>query len=195
MSCSSDSDIIPRDNIEEELYADYSFSFDCNDFEQLLKDDDSAIVPVVAEYISGTIPKTKAGEIIPYQGTVTKLENQKTVWKYGVGENLVPYVFCGTSYSDMTISEIWRLSLTIDLTNENYAVRGFVGEWSGWEGSNRNNPQTRYQGNGGTADKPMFTTYIWRVVCDLMGKDYGYKRCYVPFDDQNKARIYVRIYY
>lgn len=194
VSCSSDGDIISSDNVKgEELYADYSISFENYDFDELLKDRDSITVPVFAEYISGTLPQTK-GVIIPTKGTVERLGNVKTLWKYGVGENKVPMLFCGNNFSQMTISELWKISVTIDLTNENYAVRGFVGEWSGWNGTYLSNPQTRFQGASGTSESPVYYTYVYRVISDINGRTYGIKDCYVPFKDENNARIYYRIY-
>lgn len=194
-SCTSEEDIISNPE-EKQLYADYSFTIDTpiEELEKQLDEKDSITVSMTPEYISGTMPQTKAGPLIPYQGTITKLANQKTVWKYGVGENKVPSVFCGTSFNQMTISELWKISLTIDLTDESYAVRGFEGEWTGWSAANLSNTQTRYQGNGGTSTKPEFFTFVWRIVSDINGRNFGYTRCYVPFDDQTKARIYVRIY-
>ena len=48
--------------------------------------------------------------------------------------------------------------------------------------------------NGESSTKPEFFTYVWRIVSDINGRNFGYTRCYVPFDDETKARIYVRIY-
>lgn len=195
-SCSSEDDIISSNMEENKLYADYAFTINTpmEELEKQLEKSDSISVCMTPEYLSGTIPQTKAGPLVPYQGTITKLDNQKTLWKFGVGENKVPMVFCGTNFSQMTISEVWEISLTIDLTDESYAVRGFTGEWSGWNTRLVNNPQEKFQGNAGTSTQPKFTTYIYRIIGDLSGNNYGYTRCYVPFDDEKKARIYIRVY-
>lgn len=194
-SCTSE-DLLDSNQSEKQLYADYSFTIDASmeDLEKQLNEKDSITVSMTPEYISGTIPQTKASQLNTYEGTIVKQANQKTIWKYGVGENKVPSVFCGTTYSEMTISELWKISLTMDLTDKDCAVRGFEGEWSGWSGANINNSQTRFQGVGGTSNKPEFFTFVWRIVGDINGRNFGYTRCYVPFDDQTKARIYVRIY-
>lgn len=195
-SCSEDESGVLLENEKEQLYADYAFSvgLPMEEIEKRLSESDSITVPMVAEYISGTMPQTK-GELIPYQGTITEEKGIKTLWKYNVGENLVPRVFCGSNImTDMTISNRWKISLTIDLTNEDYAVRGFEGEWTGWSGANLTNTQERTQLNGGTATSPEFYTYVWKIISDISGRNYGYTNCYVPFADEKKARIYVRIY-
>ena len=191
VSCSSENDYV-LDN-QEMRYAEYAFvineSFD--EISDKLEHNDTVSVTMTPEYIGGTMPNTKAGDIIPYQGTITKMNNIQTVWDYGVGENKVPEVFCGR----MTISEWWKISLTVDLVDDSYAVRGFEGEWTGWNGRNMGNPQTREQLTKSIDSNTMeFFTFVWRVVSDLSGSNYGYTRCYLPFDDQNKARIYVKIY-
>lgn len=194
-SCQNEDDIIIQDGNEKELYADYAFSLgvSTDEIEKQLQELDSMVIPIVAEYVSGTLPQTRAGEIIPYQGTITKKDNVKTVWKYGVGENLVPSVFCGNVWTDATISEIWEVALTIDLTNEDYAVRGFSGELSGWDGILFKNSQEKWQGQRGEENNVTFYTYIYKIVSDLSGRNYGYTDLYVPMKTE-QARIYVRIY-
>lgn len=187
-SCSSNDDKL--DN--QELYADYEFIINepMSELEKRLEKEDSITVSFTPVYISGTMPQTKSG-MIAYEGTITKLANQTTRWKYGVGENKVPVVFCG----NYTISEVWRVSLIMNLGSEDIGYRGSTGEWSGWTGRNTDNTQLKYQGLAGTNSSPEFFTFIWRVVSDMSGKNYGYTRCYVPFDDQTKARLYVRLFY
>lgn len=72
-------------------------------------------------YIS-KMPSTRAGEIIAVVGTVTNLGNKTTLFNYGVGENLVPYYYCGSTLNYATISTVYKVSYTYEL-NDNYAVR------------------------------------------------------------------------
>ena len=190
---SKDNDIL---NDTDKQYVDYELSIatPIQEIEKEMSESDTCQVTMFAKRLSGTLPQTR-GEIIPYQGKITYMGKIKTLWKYGVGENLVPQVFCGTNVmSDLTISELWKISVSVDLTNENYAVRGFVGEKSGWNAKNINNPQTRDQLPGGTVDKPEFYTYVWKIISDINGKNYGYSNCYRPLASPNDARIYIRIY-
>lgn len=190
---SKDNDIL---DATDKQYVDYELSIvtPIQEIEKKMSESDTCQVMMFAKRLSGTLPQTR-GEIIPYQGKITNMGNKKTLWKYGVGENLVPQVFCGTNImTDLTISELWKISVTVDLTNENYAVRGFIGEKSGWSDKNINNPQTRAQLPGGTVDNPEFHTYVWKIISDINGKNYGYTNCYKPLASPNDARIYIRIY-
>lgn len=121
---SKDNDIL---NDTDKQYVDYELSIatPIQEIEKEMSESDTCQVTMFAKRLSGTLPQTR-GEIIPYQGKITYMGKIKTLWKYGVGENLVPQVFCGTNVmSDLTISELWKISVSVDLTNENYAVRGF----------------------------------------------------------------------
>ena len=72
-------------------------------------------------------------------------------------------------------------------------MRGYEGEWTGWSGANLSNTQEREQLIRGTVDQPEFYTFVWKIISDISGKNYGYTNCYVPFADETKARIYVRL--
>ena len=133
---------------------------------------------------------TRAGETTPVVGTITNLGNQKTWFKYGVGENLVPSYYCGPNLNYMTISTVYKVSVRYDL-NDNYDVKGFTGEKSGWNGRYINNPQTRWQGKKGDTSYTELYTYVYDIKSTLQGASAG-KHCWVPVNI-NDVRIYSRI--
>ena len=99
---SKDNDIL---NDTDKQYVDYELSIatPIQEIEKEMSESDTCQVTMFAKRLSGTLPQTR-GEIIPYQGKITNMGKIKTLWKYGVGENLVPQVFCGTNVmSDLTI--------------------------------------------------------------------------------------------
>ncbi len=141
-------------------------------------------------YIS-KMPSTRAGEIIAVVGTVTNLGNKTTLFNYGVGENLVPYYYCGSTLNYATISTVYKVSYTYEL-NDNYAVRGYTGEYSGWNGTRIPNPQVRWQGENGDTEHIEFYTYVYDIKSTIQGYSAG-EHCWVPVNT-NDVRIYARIY-
>ena len=137
------------------------------------------------------MPSTRAGEIIAVVGTVTNLGNKTTLFNYGVGENLVPYYYCGSTLNYATISTVYKVSYTYEL-NDNYAVRGYTGEYSGWNGTRIPNPQVRWQGENGDTEHIEFYTYVYDIKSTIQGYSAG-EHCWVPVNT-NDVRIYARIY-
>ncbi|HJH76441.1 MAG TPA: YjbH domain-containing protein [Prevotellaceae bacterium] len=133
---------------------------------------------------------TRAGEITPIVGTVTNLGNLKTFFKYGVGENLVPSYYCGPNLNYMTISTVYKVSVRYEL-NDNYEVKGFVGEKSGWNGTYINNPQIRWQGKTGDTNYTELYTFAYDIKSTYSGQSAG-EHCWVPLN-VNDVRIYAKI--
>lgn len=148
-------------------------------------------VEVISSGNVNKIRSTRAGEITPAIGTITNLGNQKTLFKYGEGENLVPKYYCGTSAYSLTISTIYKVSVRYEL-NENYEIKGLKGEKSGWNGSYTNCKQEKWQGKKGDTDYTEFYTYVYDIKSSINGYSAG-EHCWVPLN-VNDVRIYTRIY-
>lgn len=147
-------------------------------------------IEVIESEKENKIPTTRAGEITPVVGTITNLGNKKTLFKYGVGENLVPSYYCGSNVYHMTISTVYKVSVRYDL-NDNYDVKGIIGEKSGWNGKYIDNPQIRWQGKDGDTNYTELFTFIYDIKSTLQGYSAG-EHCWVPLN-VNDVRIYARI--
>lgn len=147
-------------------------------------------IEVIGSKNENKIASTRAGEITPIVGTITNLGNQKTLFKYGVGENLVPSYYCGPNYNYMTISTVYQISVRYDL-NDNYEVKGFIGEKSGWDNTYYNNSQNRWQGKRGDTNYTELYTYVYDIKSTLQGYSAG-EHCWVPVN-VNDVRIYAKI--
>lgn len=195
-SCQSE-DLVDANPLEEKNYQEYCVTFENVDFDKLKSTSDPIPVKVQSELISSNMPTLRSGDIIETYGTIQKLEAVQTIWRPDRGDKLVPVVFTGDSFAEATISIPYKISVTVTLPNPDMMVRGFTGEWSGYSYANLRNTQERYQGMAANGDDFTFTTYVWNIVSDISGRDYGYtggNKCYVPFKDETKARIYYRIY-
>lgn len=200
VACSSDEDTNQNVSNNNKKYAEYALSFNTLDISNL-KEGDSVQVTLTPEYISGNISKEEAynklykaktrSSIIPMVGKITKLGNQKINFKYNSGENLVPRYFTGSR--QLTICEVWEISMKIDLPDESVSVRGFKGEFTGWKLQYLGNPQERAQINGGTDSSPEFKTYVYKLISDPYGANLG-RDLYLPIKPE-EARIYVKYYY
>lgn len=200
VACSSDEDINQDARNNKKKYAVYAFSFNSSDISNL-KEGDSVQVTLTPEYISGNISqvdvynklykvKTKS-PIVPMVGTITDLGNKRVSFKRNSGENLVPYYFTGPTI--ITICRVWKISLEIDLPDESVSVRGFTGEFTGWDLQYRGNTQKRTQNVNGPVSKPTYSTYVYKLISDINGVNLG-RDLYLPIKPGD-ARIYVKFYY
>lgn len=193
-SCSSSEDEPMAPKVEENTTL-VEYSFDLANMQKELAELDSlesieiTMCPTVA---GGDRPATRSSVITPVQGTITNLGNQKTLWKYGVGENLVPRYLCGGTFNEMTISTVYKIAVRYDLTDD-FMVKGYTGEKSGWSGKYLNNPQTKYQGTSGDDTYIEFYTFVYDIISTVQGYTPPGGHLWVPFKE-SEARIYVKIY-
>lgn len=198
--CSSDEILVPQKDEKNHFFAEYEFSFDYSNIEKL-KEGDSIKVEMKPQYIKGSISeaeansiinnKTKATEGIPTIGVIKDLGNIKVNFKANSGENLVPAFFAGPR--KLTICRVWEVSLKIDLTGQDVAVKGSIGEQTGWKRQYSGNPQTRDQAFNGSGEITTYSTYIYKLISDVNGVNPG-RDLYLPLKPED-ARIYVRYVY
>lgn len=127
------------------------------------------------------------GATIPLSctGNITKKGTIKTLWKYGVGQNLVPAGLCG-AYS---VSEWYEVSGHVKLEIPGVTYRNVTGEFSGWSGRNIENPQTPFQANRGTETEPDFVTFIYDIRSGADGTTPPGGHLWVPVS-QDKVTLY-----
>lgn len=192
-ACNETTDEIIKETPSDLNYQEYCVSFENFNFDALKSESDTLRMEVTPTLIGGVKSMLKA-DLIETVGTITKNSGIKTVWQPDTGEQLVPNVFTGTNFSQMTISDCYKVSVTVTLPNPNMMVRGFEGEWTGYSGSNLSNDQLRHQYMIASGNDFTFNTFVWHIITDINGRNYGLTKCYVPFYNQNKAKIYYRIY-
>lgn len=190
--CACSSDIISESHIEKaeniQNYDTLVFTVNCDSLgEKLVSLDSMQTLEVPMNVISS---KKTRGVITPVIGTITNLGNNKTMWVYGLGENLVPRYYCGTDLRDMTISACYKVSVRYDL-NEDYVVKGYTGKKSGWSGAYVKNKQEKWQGQKGDTSYQEFYTYAYNILSKVSGVHTG-KDCWVPCQ-VDSIRIYVKI--
>lgn len=190
--CACSSDIISETHMEktESVHDNdtLAFSVSCDSLaEKLATLDSMQTLEVPMNVISS---KKTRGVITPVIGTITNLGNKKTLWVYGLGDNLVPRYYCGTDMRDMTISTCYKVSVRYDL-NDDYVVKGYTGEKSGWEAVYVKNKQEKWQGQKGDTSYQEFYTYAFNIKAKASGVNTG-KDCWVPCQ-VDSIRIYVRI--
>ncbi|MDE6792178.1 MAG: hypothetical protein K2J48_03750 [Muribaculaceae bacterium] len=193
VSCASNDDEPAKELNDEGTVVELSFDLESVK-DQLIQLDslESIIVPVTTTIVEGKNEVlTKSDDILPAKGTITNLGNKKTLWKYGVGENLVPKYLCGTNLGQATISTMYKISVRYDLNND-YMIKGFTGEKSGWNGVLLNNSQEKYQGNTGNTDYIEYYTFVYDIISTLDGYTPPGGHYWVPVE-QNEARIYAKI--
>ncbi|MFZ1237182.1 MAG: hypothetical protein WAR39_09340 [Prevotella sp.] len=183
-------------NVSEDKSKDVVYSFDLSanlDAISSLDSLESTTIPVtVIGNVDFNSPSaTRAGQITPIVGTVTNLGNQKTLFRYGVGENIVPQYYCGNNLNYMTISNVYKVSVRYEL-NDNYEVKGYTGDNTGWNGTYINNPQTRWQGKKGDTSYTEFYTFVYDIKSTLQGYSAG-DHCWLPVNVSD-VRIYTRIF-
>lgn len=98
-------------------------------------------------------------------GKITKKGRIKTLWEYGVGQNLVPAGLCG-AYS---ISDWYEISGKGGIGIPGATYVNTTGKFSGWSGHDIRNPQTPYQFNRGTDSDPEFVTFIYDILSGADG--------------------------
>ena len=194
VSCTSKDDEFGNISVETRN-ADIVYSFDLTQYLDAISSLDSLEsieVPVKVLENDNLYSKTstRSGEITPIVGTVTNLGNKQTLFRYGIGENLVPSYYCGNNLNYMTISTVYKVSIRYDL-NDDYDVKGYIGEYSGWNGTYVNNPQTRWQGKNGDTNYSEFYTYVYDIKATIQGYSAG-EHCWVPVN-VNDVRIYTKI--
>ena len=130
------------------------------------------------------------GMTIPlsFTGNITKRGQIKTLWKYGVGQNLVPAGLCGA----YNISDWYEVSghVTVDAPGVTY--RSVTGEFSGWSGRNLENPQTPFQTNKGTETEPDFVTFLYDIRSGADGTTPPGGHLWVPVT-QDKVTLYCEV--
>lgn len=194
-SCSSSEDEPMAVNAEEDNATLVEFSFDLTSIQNELAGLDSLEsieVPIQPTVAGNNRPLSRSSVITPVQGTITNLGNQKTLWKYGVGENLVPRSLCGSTFNEMTISTVYKISVRYDLTDD-FMVKGYTGDYSGWNGKYLYNPQTKYQGTNGDNTYVEFYTYVYDIISTLQGYTPPGGHLWVPVKE-SEAKIYVKIF-
>lgn len=193
MSCTSD--LEPTEITTEVNYEEYAFVFDLKEYRtaiEALDSLESITIPFKVELINSTNHAiTRASAPIVGQGTVENLGNQKTLWRYGRGQNLVPKYLCGTNLGQMTISTVYKITLTLEI-GDSYTYEGLTGEYSGWDGVNIGNSQERWQGSktNSTTSKS-FYTYCYDIIATMDGTAPPGGHCWVPYN-KDQIRIYVK---
>lgn len=131
---------------------------------------------------------------IPTVCTVTNMGNQRTLWKYGVGENLVPDYLCGTSLNDMTISTLYKYSVKYYIEGD-YTLKGLTGPKSGWDRIFINNSQEKKQyGFDNTPEGYMeYYTYVYDIITSIKGYTIPNGHCWVPCNTDEVA-VYIKVY-
>lgn len=194
-SCSSSVDEPLSVNTEEDNATLVELSFDLSSIQNELAELDSlesVEIPIRSTIIGNKRRLSRSSVITPVQGTVKNLGNQKTLWKYGVGENLVPRYLCGATFNEMTVSTLYRISVRYDLTDD-FMVKGFTGDYSGWNGTYIYNPQTKYQGTYGDNTYIEFYTFVYDIISTVQGYTPPGGHLWVPFKE-SEAKIYVKIF-
>lgn len=107
-SCSNDEEYVCDNAHSKKVVNDVVYCFDLSkhlDEISSLDSLESINIPieVIENENTNKIPYTRSGEIIPVVGKITNLGNKKTLYKYGVGENLVPSYYCGSNMNYATI--------------------------------------------------------------------------------------------
>lgn len=127
------------------------------------------------------------GTTIPanFSGNIKKRGSIKTLWKYGVGQNLVPAGLCG-SYS---LSDWYEISGSMSIGIPGAKYQNTTGEFSGWSGQNLGNPQTPYQFNRGTEAEPEFVTFIYDIRSGGNGTTPPGGHLWVPCN-QDEVKLY-----
>lgn len=183
----------PQGVSAEGNYREYCVSFDNIDFSALELNSDSLVIPVTCTQIGGQGVITKASGLIEKEGTITEEKGVKTIWRPNTGERLVPNVFTGSDFTRMTVSDSYKISFTINITDPNVMVRGFEGEYSGYSNANLHNDQLRHQYMTSNGNSFTFYTFAWHILSDINGKNYGLTNCYIPCAKES-IRLYYRIY-
>lgn len=180
---------------EETKNIDMVYSFDLTQYFDAISSLDSLeVIEIPVKIVENegfySNTSTRSGEITPIVGTITNLGNKQTLFRYGIGDNLVPSYYCGNNFNYMTISTVYKVSIRYDL-NDDYEVKGYTGEYSGWNGTYVNNPQTKWQGKDGDTNYTEFYTYVYDIKSTVQGYSAG-AHCWVPVN-VNDVRIYTRI--
>lgn len=193
-SCSNDEEYVCDNAHSKKVVNDVVYCFDLSkhlDEISSLDSLESINIPieVIENENTNKIPYTRSGEIIPVVGKITNLGNKKTLYKYGVGENLVPSYYCGSNMNYATISTVYEVSVSYDL-NDNFEVKGFIGEKSGWNGTYIKNPQTKWQVKRGDTNYTELYTYVYDIKSTIQGYSAG-EHCWIP-TNVNDVRIYAK---
>ena len=182
-------------NTKEVNYEEYAFVFDLNENRaaiEALDSLESITVPFKIELVNPTnYATTRASAPIAGQGTVESLGNQKTLWRYGRGQNLVPQYLCGTNLGQLTISTVYKITLTLEI-GESYTYEGTIGDYTGWDGVYIGNSQNPWQGSkvNSTTSKS-FYTYCYDIIATMNGVAPPGGHYWVPYN-KDKIKIYVK---
>lgn len=192
-SCTNDSE--PIDSTSETYCEEYAFVFNLKEYEDAITSLDSLesiTVPFEVELINSTNPvKTRASAPIAGQGTVESLGNQKTLWRYGRGQNLVPRYLCGTNLGEMTVSTVYKITLTLDI-GDSYTYEITEGEYRGWDATYVGNSQEPWQGSKmNSSTSKSFYTYCYDIIATMDGIAPPGGHCWVPYN-KDQIRIYVK---
>lgn len=196
MSCTSESE--PIENNASASYEEYAFAFDLNECKEAIESLDSLesiTIPFKVELINSTNHDlTRASAPIVGQGTIENLGNQKTLWKYGRGQNLVPRYLCGGSLWETTVSTVYKITLTLDV-DDSYTYEGLrEGEYMGWDQTYIGNSQMPWQGS--SSDSPnskSFYTFCYEIIATISGIAPPGGNVWVPYN-KDQIRIYVKKY-
>lgn len=193
VSCSSENEHIDEVmNKHGNEFADYAISFDLHNIKNKLKVGDSIQVSVTPKLIGGTKiigdtqSLTRVSPPTPMVGTITDLGTKVVTFKRNSGDNLVPIYFTRQN----SLCHVWKISLRIEYPDDDTAIRGFKGEFTGWSGRFIGNTQERFQGTNGDSDSVEFYTYVYQLVSDIFGVNTG-DNLFLPVRPE-EVRIYVR---
>lgn len=92
-------------------------------------------------------------------------------------------------FNILSYSFVYEVSVSYDL-NDNFEVKGFIGEKSGWNGTYIKNPQTKWQGKRGDTNYTELYTYVYDIKSTIQGYSAG-EHCWIP-TNVNDVRIYAK---
>lgn len=120
-------------------------------------------------------------------GRLTKCGLKKTLWKNGVGQDLVPSKLCGK----YTYSDQYEISCSPYINIPGIKYQSVVDEGVGWSQLTLDNPQTPYQFNRGTDTEPEFVTYIYDIRSSENESPTPTNHLWLPFQkDNQQVKLY-----